>query len=340
MEAINIPLSRVPRGRAAAGPLSARPAAEIVGQLYLATDQGDFGVLYCAYAIGNFWFALNVAQYTATGPESGLPAEPVQAGDRYFTDDTFREFVAIDDETWVNISKGYGAFKGILTVTDENGLLNALNAGANGSVLIPDSSEDLGVKYGDMGDVAFVPADDDDWDPPPSNMQQVADQLAFRIQVVEDAGGSAGTLGGWRLRNSADLSGPLTQLTETDIAWNTEDYDTNTFHDTVTANNRVTIPSSYGGLYLTTISAFFLLEDSFGGAITGMLRLYKNTNFQCEASYQTPVSVGNVGITVTLITTIALVPTDYLNVKYYVDGDNCGILFTSGKSWWSGERLR
>ena len=44
----------------------------------------------------------------------------------------------------------------------------------------------------------------------------------------------------------------IPNATNTIIGWDSERFDTNTFHDTVTNNSRITIPSGYAGKYLIT----------------------------------------------------------------------------------------
>lgn len=46
----------------------------------------------------------------------------------------------------------------------------------------------------------------------------------------------------------------VSNATETGISWNTELYDTNSFHDNSTNPTRMTIPTGYGGKYLLTAS--------------------------------------------------------------------------------------
>jgi hypothetical protein len=50
-----------------------------------------------------------------------------------------------------------------------------------------------------------------------------------------------------RVRHNANQT--IVTGTDTVLAFNTEDYDTDTFHDTVTNNNRLTIPAGLAGKY-------------------------------------------------------------------------------------------
>jgi hypothetical protein len=61
----------------------------------------------------------------------------------------------------------------------------------------------------------------------------------FGIQVF-------GSFAGAAVKKSADQAG-ANYSTPTAIAWNTEDIDTNTIHDTVTNNSRFTVPSALNG---------------------------------------------------------------------------------------------
>jgi hypothetical protein len=229
---IGLPLSKVPRARFDTGLFAARPATpEIVGQGYFATDVGVNGQLYVAYGLssGN-WIPVGAQQYTASGLESALPANPEQAGDRYFATDTLREWLGIDGSDWVNTGKGYGASKGILTITDATGALNALNAGGNGELIVADSTDALGAKYGTLGDVAYTPLVGADWTPDPDNAQDALDQLASRMQAAEGAigGGGTGTMGGAKVEYNGG-STTANQNTWTSLSWQVEVWDTNSY---------------------------------------------------------------------------------------------------------------
>jgi hypothetical protein len=57
---------------------------------------------------------------------------------------------------------------------------------------------------------------------------------------------------GCSLYKSADQS--LSNVTTTVVTWDSEHYDTNAFHSTVTNNSRITIPANYGGKYLIQVT--------------------------------------------------------------------------------------
>ena len=71
----------------------------------------------------------------------------------------------------------------------------------------------------------------------------------------------------------ANVSTTISASTQLLMAFTTEEYDTNSFHDTTTNNSRITIPSGKGGKYLLT-SYFNNPVGAPGGY--QFLRLYKN----------------------------------------------------------------
>jgi hypothetical protein len=62
---------------------------------------------------------------------------------------------------------------------------------------------------------------------------------------------SASAFAGCSLYKSSDQS--LSNVTTTVITWDSEHYDTNTFHDSIN-NSRITIPANYGGKYLIQVT--------------------------------------------------------------------------------------
>ena len=68
---------------------------------------------------------------------------------------------------------------------------------------------------------------------------------------------SGGSLTGVGVTKSATQS--IATATYTAISWDQEGWDTNSYHDNVTNNSRVTIPSGKGGKYLVTTNVTMLL---------------------------------------------------------------------------------
>ena len=84
-------------------------------------------------------------------------------------------------------------------------------------------------------------------------------------------GASTPTFVGCRLFNSTNQSIPTN--TPTEVTLNSEAFDTNGFHSTVTNTARITIPSGYAGKYLVTAS-----WEWDGGSTTGARELFIRKN--------------------------------------------------------------
>lgn len=80
--------------------------------------------------------------------------------------------------------------------------------------------------------------------------------------------GGATSFVGCRLTKSADQT--VTQNVYTAVTWNTETFDTSAFHDTVTNNSRITIPSGRAGYYQFT-AQISMTQSNYSG-----LAIYKN----------------------------------------------------------------
>jgi hypothetical protein len=98
-----------------------------------------------------------------------------------------------------------------------------LGVGANGTVLTADSAETTGLK----------------WAAPASG-------TTFVGAYVTKTGAQS-----------------LTNNTDTIITWNAERFDTDGFHDNVTNNSRMTIPSGKGGKYLVLGSAYYTTGSGY-----------------------------------------------------------------------------
>jgi hypothetical protein len=85
------------------------------------------------------------------------------------------------------------------------------------------------------------------------------------------ASSGASAFAGCLLFNSADYS--IANNTTTVLTWNSETYDTNTFHSTSTNTSRITIPSGKAGYYLITCMVFF---ENGSAANALRMRVLKN----------------------------------------------------------------
>jgi hypothetical protein len=128
------------------------------------------------------------------------------------------------------------------------------------------------------------------------------------------------------LRNG--VSTAMTANTAFAVAYTTEQYDTNTFHDNSTNNTRITIPSGYGGKY--QLSAF--IANPYGTPGSYMIMyVYKNGSIFTDSTFFGGQAVRmNTGVynTLALSTTITTVATDYWEI-YYQQGATETQLFYS-----------
>ena len=108
---------------------------------------------------------------------------------------------------------------------------------------------------------------------------------------------------GCALYNSAAIS--ISSGTTTTVLWDSEDFDTDSFHSTSTNTGRITIPSGKGGKYLFSVTTLF---DVNGTGFRGV-RFNKNGSVQNYLELP-PSSTGNGGTTLNAI--YNLVATDYL----------------------------
>ena len=96
---------------------------------------------------------------------------------------------------------------------------------------------------------------------------------------------AANTLTGVGLTKSATQSIPT--ATYTAVTWDQEGWDTNSYHDNVTNNSRVTIPAGKAGKYLVTVNIIY------GASATGGYRLvniYKNGTATGDNAFPTSPS--------------------------------------------------
>jgi hypothetical protein len=100
--------------------------------------------------------------------------------------------------------------------------------------------------------------------------------------------GGASSYVGVGLTKSASQSIP--NSTYTAVTFDGEEWDTNTYHDNVTNNSRVTIPSGKAGKYLVTVNIAFAANGAGG---IRLVSIYKNgtgtgdNNFQTSSTFTT-----------------------------------------------------
>jgi len=106
---------------------------------------------------------------------------------------------------------------------------------------------------------------------------------------------SGGSLTGVGVTKSATQS--IATATYTAISWDQEGWDTNSYHDNVTNNSRVTIPSGKGGKYLVTTNVTYATASGGGYRL---INIYKNgtgtgdNSFTPSASFNTTAVISKV----------------------------------------------
>lgn len=98
----------------------------------------------------------------------------------------------------------------------------------------------------------------------------------------------------------------ITTATLTAVTWNLEDYDTNSMHDNVTNNSRITIPSGQGGYYL--VQANLVYTDA--GTAAEIL-IYKNGTILKRQMSGTS-STGDFDLEITAVLNLAA--SDYIEI--------------------------
>lgn len=109
----------------------------------------------------------------------------------------------------------------------------------------------------------------------------------------------------------------ITQNTQLTFAFASEEYDTNTFHDNSTNNQRITIPTGYGGKYLITNQ--IMCPDDWNGYAYSYL--YKNGSALNSIGLYNDGRFGSLALTSgvnALIgsTIITLAAADYLELRF------------------------
>ena len=136
---------------------------------------------------------------------------------------------------------------------------------------------------------------------------------------------------------NSDANITLSNNTDTVLNWNTETFDTDAFHSTVTNNSRITIPSGKGGKY-RIYAKVIPNTNNTSQDYSVQLKLRKNgstivaTSFLSNAQYA--------ATTLQLFVLIELVATDYLEILGTQNsGGSLGITYANDSGEFSAEFL-
>jgi hypothetical protein len=117
---------------------------------------------------------------------------------------------------------------------------------------------------------------------------------------------------GARVFNSANQA--ISNATGTFLSFNSEDLDTNNFHDNSTNNSRLTVPTGYAGKYLATFQLrYYSGADNGVGTRVGSIQKNR-TNVLATYSF---IPNASIAVTCTVSTIVNLVVGDYLEVDTY-----------------------
>jgi hypothetical protein len=147
------------------------------------------------------------------------------------------------------------------------------------------------------------------------------------------------TFSGCFLKKSAAQS--ITTATPTLISFDTEDYDTDGFHDNVTNNSRITIPSGKDGYYLITWQATWSQVDGVGSVdCTSQFYMTKNGSTQIMTN-----NFRNDGTNVDLVVQngtilLSLVAGDYITLSGRQDsGSSRNVLASSYQTFFAAAKV-
>jgi len=169
-----------------------------------------------------------------------------------------------------------------------------LAVGTNGQTLVADSSTSTGLK----------------WATPASGV----------------------TFSGCSLRQSSGQS--ISNTTQTDLNFDTEDFDTDAYHSTSTNTNRITIPAGKSGYFVVTARIGY--NNNRTGTRVGWL--LKNGSTYLSSTFVQPNSSDPT--TVTTATVVSLVATDYITMNaYQSSGGSLSTVVDQGKTYFSVQYL-
>jgi hypothetical protein len=115
----------------------------------------------------------------------------------------------------------------------------------------------------------------------------------------------------------------VNNATNTLLTWNTENFDSDGYHDNTTNNERLTVPAGLAGKYY-----IYYNYQLYCNATTAITRLYKNGTQIQLGNFQTVAS--GIENTMQLYYTADLAVSDYIEVYIYQAGGAAGSVNASG----------
>ena len=118
--------------------------------------------------------------------------------------------------------------------------------------------------------------------------------------------GGAASFSGVKCKST--VAQTISNNTSTALTWDSEDYDTNTYHSTSSNTSRITIPSGTGGYY--AISGYVTSDSQTSGFVE--LQIAKNGS----AIASSTITPSNQLPSISAATVVSLVATDYVELLY------------------------
>jgi hypothetical protein len=115
----------------------------------------------------------------------------------------------------------------------------------------------------------------------------------------------------------------VNNATNTLITWNSENFDSDGYHDNVTNNQRLTVPAGLAGKYY-----IYYNYQLYCNTTTAITRLYKNGSQVQLGNFQTVA--GGIENTMQLYYTADLAVSDYIEAYIYQAGGSTGSVNASG----------
>lgn len=148
-----------------------------------------------------------------------------------------------------------------------------------------------------------------------------------KVQLGNLPAAVAGSFSGAHVYHSTTQS--IADITDTILAFDSERYDTDTYHDTVTNNSRLTAPTN--GYYL--IGGLIRLNAGSGTPSLRQVKLLKNGATIIWKSTDEANSSDSGGASLPFATVVYLAATDYVEVQVYQDSGS-SVLAAAGADYW------
>lgn len=144
------------------------------------------------------------------------------------------------------------------------------------------------------------------------NTSDAAKPISTATQAALDAKASLAVVGCKVTRGSAQT---IANSTVTVVAFTSEEWDSDGFHDNATNNSRMTVPAGHSGKY--TVSATVVFTANATGR--RVVRLFKNGTTIVGRTDSNAVSVAGVITTLNVTAEVSMSPTDYIEVQVFQD---------------------